>query len=100
MPLPGASSRFRAPGSREPTTSKPRGSPGRILPLPAADERVLERVAAEDGTLRDLATGSSWSFTGAATSGPLAGEQLGKIYLLVEYWFDWRTYHPDTAVQR
>jgi Protein of unknown function (DUF3179) len=64
------------------------------------DDRVLDFVAAEDDTLRDLATGSSWSFTGAATSGPLAGEQLEKIYLLVEYWFDWKTYHPDTAVQR
>lgn len=64
------------------------------------DDRVLDFVAAEDGTLRDLATGSSWSFTGTATSGPLAGEQLEKIYLLVEYWFDWKTYHPDTAVQR
>lgn len=66
----------------------------------AAGERVLDLVAAEDGTLRDLATGSTWSFTGAATSGPLAGAQLEKIYLLVEYWFDWRTYHPDTALHR
>lgn len=64
------------------------------------DERVLDFVAAGDGTLRDLATGSTWSFTGAATAGPLAGEQLEKIYLLVEYWFDWKTYHPDTAVHR
>jgi hypothetical protein len=61
---------------------------------------VLDLVAAEDGTLRDLATGWSWSFTGAAVAGPLAGEQLEKIYLLVEYRFDWRTYHPDTAVRR
>jgi hypothetical protein len=61
---------------------------------------VLDFVAAEDGTLRDLATGSTWSFTGAATSGPLAGAQLEKIYLLVEYWFDWQTYHPDTALHR
>lgn len=65
-----------------------------------ADERVLDFVAAEDGTLRDLATGSTWSFTGAATSGPLAGARLEKIYLLVEYWFDWQTYHPDTALHR
>lgn len=63
-------------------------------------DRPLDLVAAEDGTLRDLATGSTWSFTGKATAGPLAGEQLEKIYLLVEYWFDWKTYHPDTAVHR
>lgn len=66
----------------------------------AVDDRVLDFVAAGDGTLRDLATGSTWSFTGQATSGPLAGQQLEKIYLLVEYWFDWKTYHPDTVVHR
>jgi hypothetical protein len=46
----------------------------------------------------DDATGSEWDFAGRATRGPLAGRQLAKIDVLNDYWFDWRTYHPDTAI--
>jgi len=48
--------------------------------------------------LLDAETGSVWSFEGRATSGPLAGRQLKKVAMLEDYWFDWRIYHPDTAV--
>lgn len=64
------------------------------------DGHVLELVADQGGRLRDLATGSVWSFAGEAVEGPLAGKRLQKIYSQVEYWFDWKTYHPDTTVQR
>jgi hypothetical protein len=64
------------------------------------DGAVLDLVAAEDGTLRDLATASSWSFAGEAVAGPLAGKRLDKLYVLLDYWFDWKTYRPDTAVYR
>jgi hypothetical protein len=64
------------------------------------DGAVLELVADEQGRLRDLATGTVWSFSGEATLGPLAGKRLQKIYALPEYWFDWKTYHPDTTIQR
>jgi hypothetical protein len=64
------------------------------------DGRVLELVADEGGRLRDLSTGSVWSFSGEAVEGPLAGARLQKIYFLLEYWFDWKTYHPDTTIQR
>jgi hypothetical protein len=46
----------------------------------------------------DAETGSEWDFTGRATTGPLAGQQLQKVSLLEDYWFDWRAYHPDTAI--
>ena len=46
----------------------------------------------------DAETGSEWDFTGAATAGPLAGRQLRKIHALKDYWFDWKTYNPETAV--
>ncbi|MGB8508392.1 MAG: DUF3179 domain-containing (seleno)protein [Pyrinomonadaceae bacterium] len=45
----------------------------------------------------DSATGSEWDFTGTATSGALAGRRLNKLSILEDYWFDWKTYHPDTA---
>jgi Protein of unknown function (DUF3179) len=46
----------------------------------------------------DVNTGSEWNFEGKAVSGPLAGKQLHKIPVLKDYWFDWKNYHPDTAV--
>jgi hypothetical protein len=48
--------------------------------------------------LKDAETGSFWSFAGKATGGPLAGRQLRKMPAISDYWFDWKTYHPDTAV--
>jgi len=47
--------------------------------------------------LVDAETGSEWDFSGKAISGPLAGKQLTKIPVLNDYWFDWKTYHPNTT---
>jgi len=63
--------------------------------------RRLEFFKKTEGSawqLVDAETGSVWNFEGKATSGPLAGQQLKKISVLEDYWFDWRLYHPDTAV--
>ena len=48
--------------------------------------------------LVDAETGSAWDFTGAATSGALAGKRLARIQPVKDYWFDWKQYHPDTGV--
>jgi hypothetical protein len=48
--------------------------------------------------LIDAETGSTWNFEGRATAGPLAGRQLKKVFVLEDYWFDWRRYHPDTRI--
>jgi len=48
--------------------------------------------------LLDAATGSAWDFTGAATSGALAGRRLGRVQPVKDYWFDWKKYHPETGV--
>jgi hypothetical protein len=48
--------------------------------------------------LIDAETGSTWSFEGKAVAGPLSGRQLKKVFVLEDYWFDWRVYHPDTSV--
>jgi len=48
--------------------------------------------------LIDAETGSTWNFEGKAIAGPLTGRQLKKVFVLEDYWFDWRHYHPDTAV--
>jgi hypothetical protein len=65
------------------------------------DGRKLEFFKKTEGAgwqLVDAETGSVWNFEGKATAGPLTGRQLKKIPVLEDYWFDWRTYHPNTAV--
>ena len=57
--------------------SKPRASPLRLI---------------------DAETGSEWDYSGKAIAGSLAGQQLKRVYVLKDYWFDWKTYHPDTLV--
>ena len=67
----------------------------------AADGRKLEffvKPNAASLTLVDAETGTEWDFTGRATSGPLSGKQLKKVAILNDYWFDWKTYHPQTLV--
>lgn len=63
--------------------------------------RKLEFFRKEGGDsflLVDAETGSEWDFTGRAIKGPLSGKQLKKINLLNDYWFDWVTYHPQSAI--
>ena len=48
--------------------------------------------------LTDGETATTWDFTGKAINGPLAGKQLKKIFVLKDYWFDWKIYHPRTRV--
>lgn len=50
--------------------------------------------------LVDLATGTEWSFAGEGLRGPSAGRRLTRVPFLLDYWFDWQTYHPDTVVYR
>jgi hypothetical protein len=64
-----------------------------------ANEQKLELFAKPGtGLLIDAQTGSEWDFTGTAIAGPLKGTALPKIEVLSDYWFDWRTYNPETAV--
>jgi hypothetical protein len=62
------------------------------------DGRRLEFFQQPDRQLVDAETGSTWNFEGKASGGPLAGRQLKKVFVLEDFWFDWRIYHPDTAV--
>jgi hypothetical protein len=64
------------------------------------DGRTLSFLVkpAAPANLTDEETGSLWSFAGKAAAGPLAGRQLKRVVALSDYWFDWKTYHPRTAV--
>ena len=63
------------------------------------DGRALELFLKPGAhTLVDAGTGSEWDFTGEAVAGELKGKKLGRLRPLKDYWFDWKTYHPDTGV--
>lgn len=65
------------------------------------DGRELNLFARPGGPpvrLVDAETGSEWTFAGEAASGPLAGKKLAKVFVLKDYWFDWRVYNPGTTV--
>jgi hypothetical protein len=65
------------------------------------DGRRLEFFQKTEGggvQLVDAETGSTWNFEGKATAGQLAGRQLKKVFVLEDYWFDWRLYHADTRI--
>jgi hypothetical protein len=51
-----------------------------------------------DSLMVDAATGSKWNFRGCATEGPSKGQCLEQINVTREYWFDWRSYHPNGAI--
>ena len=44
------------------------------------------------------ASGSEWDFTGKSVSGPYTGRKLKQIFVLNDYWFDWKAYNPETVV--
>jgi hypothetical protein len=69
----------------------------------SVEGRTLEffvKPGASPLKLVDGETGTEWDFTGRAVSGPLAGRQLRRVAVLSDYWFDWKTYHPETTVYR
>ncbi len=68
---------------------------------PTVDDQVL--TFRRDGTTRtspivDEETGSTWSVTGRATAGPLAGTQLTPIVHGDHFWFAWAAFSPDTSI--
>ncbi len=62
-----------------------------------ADGRTLT-FRAERGAFVDEQTGSSWSITGEALSGPLAGSRLGVFPHVNSFWSCWSAFRPETAV--
>ena len=71
---------------------------GRKLEFFRKTEKEAETNHATPFQLIDAETGSTWNFEGKAVAGPLAGRELKKIFVLEDYWFDWRLYHPDTSI--
>lgn len=67
------------------------------------DGREIQLFARPGGPplrLVDAETGSEWTFAGEAVSGPLTGKKMPRVYVLLDYWFDWTAYHPQTSIFR
>ena len=64
------------------------------------DGRALtfQRPGGPDSPIKDLETGSTWSITGLATTGPLAGTQLNPVAHGDHFWFAWAAFSPRTTI--
>ena len=63
----------------------------------SAGGRAL-RFARQSDQIVDEETGSVWDVSGTALSGPLAGERLPFADSLVNRWFAWASYRPQTDI--
>ena len=61
------------------------------------DEQTLTFVA-DDGTLKDKETESTWNVLGLAVSGTLAGTQLLPVVSVNHFWFSWAAFRPGTRI--
>ena len=67
----------------------------------AFDARLEQRTLtfrSERGAFVDEQTGSAWSITGEALSGPLAGSSLDVFPHVNSFWSCWSAFRPETAV--
>jgi hypothetical protein len=62
------------------------------------DGRTLTFEPADEGAMRDIETGSVWTFDGRATAGELTGSQLELLVADSPFWFAWAVFRPDTRV--
>jgi len=62
------------------------------------DGRTLTFSYTDDGRFRDDETGSTWTVTGKAVSGPLEGTQLDRIQYGDYFAFAWFAFRPNTAL--
>jgi hypothetical protein len=64
---------------------------------PRLGDRSLTLVPETSG-FRDRETGTTWSLSGRALIGPLAGEQLRRLPSQDAFWFAWAAFNPTTTL--
>ncbi len=62
------------------------------------DGQTLTFTVADDGTITDEQTGSTWNLFGEAISGELEGTELEQLVAAPHFWFAWAAFKPDTAI--
>lgn len=76
------------------------GSSGVFRPELDGSPLTFERQEGPAGPIVDAETGSTWSITGRATDGPLAGSQLEPVIHGNHFWFAWGAFAVGTRVWR
>jgi hypothetical protein len=75
---------------------------GRDVGAAAVFERSLGPQALtfehQDGRIVDVQTGSTWTISGRAIDGPLAGQALTPVVAIEHFWFSWAAFRPDTRI--
>jgi hypothetical protein len=61
-------------------------------------ELTFVRDGDRSAPITDVETGSTWSISGVATDGELAGTQLERIVSADHLWFSWAAFSPDTRI--
>lgn len=77
--------------------SRDDGATGVFSPVVNSEELEFEW---ENETIKDKKTGSTWTISGKATSGPLEGEQLETKTYGDYFAFAWMVFYPDTEIYR
>lgn len=65
---------------------------------PIVDGEALTFIAGEGDTFTDDQTSSTWTITGRAVDGPLAGAELDTVVHKNEFWFAFAGFFPDAGV--
>lgn len=66
--------------------------------LPELNGRRLSFESEGPNRFKDEQTGSTWTLSGVAIDGPLAGSSLEPAEAAVHFWFVWAAYRPQTRV--
>jgi hypothetical protein len=74
------------------------GTTGAYSPVVNGSALTFERLGPPGTPITDRETGSTWSITGAAIDGELAGTQLERIVSADHLWFSWAAFNPDTRI--
>jgi hypothetical protein len=95
---------FWAPGTRSAlgdssiNDSEDVGTTGIYSPIVNGRELTFVRDGDRSAPITDVETGSTWSISGVATDGELAGTQLERIVGADHLWFSWAAFNPDTRI--
>ncbi|CAN5488500.1 DUF3179 domain-containing protein [soil metagenome] len=101
---PGAVVVFWAPGTASALDAaaiadgRDAGATGVFVPVADHQRLTFRRDGGRDAPITDVETGSAWSITGRAASGPLAGTQLEPVVHGNHFWFAWAAFEPDTEL--
>lgn len=74
------------------------GQTGVFIPVSSEGTELTFSRSSDGAGFVDDETGSTWTITGVATQGPLAGEVLRSIPHIDTFWFAWSTYRPDAVL--